>query len=109
MDSRWDMILTRMASKGPDGKFFPAYTGAESDEELRSIVVRFAQRGFLCHTRHECALRPMAGLTYVSLQNLANSMTRDTCLRILDAEWACRNFENGSNCMVSQFLPEIEN
>jgi len=100
------MILLRMASKGPDGKFFPAYTGGESDEELRNIVVRFAQRGFLCRTRHECALRPMSGLTFVSLQNLANSMDRETCLQILDAEWACRNSENGRNCLVGKFLPE---
>jgi len=93
-------MLERIATQGRDGKFLPAYTGEETDAELRELILHFTENCSVEHSRPECVFRSLTGLTHASLEDLVNGLSREACLQLLADECACRNLCRGHNCQL---------
>ena len=90
--------LTHRAAKGCDDRFPASFTGAETDQELRAIVWRLLESCAVAQDVPECPFRPLKGLSYVTLKNVASRFSRETCLEFLAEERACRRQNQESTC-----------
>jgi hypothetical protein len=70
---------------------FPrALVGSETDQELRAQVLQLVQNCSLLEASQNCPLRPLKGLSHVTLKDTLNRLPRETVLAILQEELACR-------------------
>jgi|ERR1035437_1625284 hypothetical protein len=100
MQANWNKLVSHMSSNGSDEKFLPACTGEETDEELRALIIHLTANCSVSLSRDACVFRPLTGLTYASLHNVVNGLSRETCLQMLAEECACRNRGDSHHCQV---------
>lgn len=91
-----------MSSKGRQDKYPPAYTGSETDDELRALVLRLAQNCSASHSHRECVFRPLISLSCLTVNNIIAGLSRNACIGFLEDECACRNLHKGHNCQIQQ-------
>ena len=60
----------------------PACNGMETEEELRALVIQQTMSSFW-HPTANRSIRMLAGLSFASLINLVEGMSREACLEIL--------------------------
>ena len=60
----------------------PSYNGTETEEELRALIIQLTMSS-LWHPTNNRVIRMLAGLSFTSLINLVNGMSREVCLEIL--------------------------
>jgi hypothetical protein len=94
--------LNHRAAKGCDDRFPASFTGAETDQELRAIVWRLLESCAVAQNVPECPFRPLKGLSYVTLKNVASRFSRETCLEFLAEERACRTHHQGCICQLQK-------
>ncbi len=91
MASNADAIVARVNTVGPDGKLLPATTGKESEAELKEMVLWFTEKCPRQQYHQHCPFRILEGLSYNSLQNLVNGLSREAALGLFELEHICRN------------------
>ena len=60
----------------------PLRKGTETDEELRALIIQLTMSS-IWHPTTNRVIRMLAGLSFSSLINLVNGMSRDVCLEVL--------------------------
>ena len=99
MALHWDLVATRLSTRGPDGTFLSALTGDETDDELRLLVVRFAQACPACKEHSGCPFGALRNLYHASLQAILDGMTRSAMLGLFELEQEARNNSAASSCL----------
>ena len=102
MQLDWDQTIERMASAGIDGKYLPAYTGAETDAELRELVHRLIDNCSVSHSHNPCVFRGIKGLHLTTIKTLVSGFSRESCIEFLNDECECRNLHGGRNCQINE-------
>ena len=109
----WPETLKRLQLKAPDGKYFPAHTGTETDEELRELIYQLVQNCNPQCAYDVCEFRGLKWLSLPHLRRFTDDLNRKTCLEMLEAERVCRQTHDGKNCQTlggrSVYVPETEN
>jgi hypothetical protein len=91
MAVHWQKLGLRLTTPGPDGKYLPAITGLERDEDLREMVLQMSQSCPLNLACLHCPFRALQGLSHASLNNAVAGLDRTGCLEFFALEYACRN------------------
>jgi hypothetical protein len=86
----WEVIRSRITTRGPDGLFLPAITGNESDEELRALVNEFIQKCPL-KQEHNCPFRILGGLSSDSQKSVVSKLKREDIIAFFEMERESRN------------------
>ena len=84
-------IQMRLAERGLQGGALSLITGKETLEKLREMIIEFSEDCPSGHNHPHCPFCIMSGLSYDSLTNLVNHMSRETCLNLFEQEWQCRS------------------
>ena len=87
----WDVVVSRLSARGPDGKLLSAITGMETDAELRVLALRFSRVCPLGNQHLHCPFRSLQNIYQVSLQTWINSMKRNSLLGLFELEHEARN------------------
>ena len=91
MASNADAIVARVNTVGPDGKLLPATTGKESEAELKEMVLWFTEKCPRKQHHQHCPFRMLEGLSYTSLQDVVDGLSREAALGLFELEHICRN------------------
>ena len=91
MAVNWHAVGRRLSTPGPDGKYLPAITGRETDEDLREMVFLMSQSCPLNLACLHCPFRILQGLSHASLNKTVAGLDRTGCLELFALENACRN------------------
>jgi hypothetical protein len=67
----------------------PARKGTETEEELRALIIQLTMSS-VWHPTDNRVIRMLAGLSFASLINLVNGMSREVCLEVLAGENASK-------------------
>jgi hypothetical protein len=78
-------------AKGQDPKSLSAISAEKSDQELRQLVLSLAVGCTVAQDSPGCPIRPLQGLTHVTLRNTVDRFDRETCLDLLREEATCRS------------------
>jgi len=100
MSDHWKQVIQRMSALGADGKYLPAYTGSESDAELRDLILRLVENCSDCHSHKQCVFRPLKKIHNPTLTYIISKLNRPGLIGILNDECDCRNSHLGNNCQV---------
>jgi len=91
MAFNWDLIATRLLSRGANGKFLSTITSDETVGELRALVVRLAHECPLCQHHFGCPFRSLHQLYHITLQAWLHGMSRAALLGLFELEYEARN------------------
>jgi len=102
MNTSDKIIQLRLAARGPEGEPQSLIAGTETLAELREVIVGFSEGCPAGRNHPHCPFRLLSGLSYDSLTNLVNSMSRETCLDLFQQELQCRSQAGGPGrtCMA---------
>jgi hypothetical protein len=87
----WDVIRSRLTTKGPDGSLLPAIKGTESEEELRALVFGFVQSCSHKHQDYKCPFCILSGLSPDSQKNVVSRLKREDMIVLFEMEQESRN------------------
>ena len=106
----WPETKRRIAVPAADGLYFPAFTGTETDAELRELVLQMARNCRQKYSHPICQFRMLLGLSFPAMQNLLNNMERSALLDMLNEECFCRQTHHGQNCQTggTQATADVE-
>ena len=79
--------------------------GAESDQELRELIIRLVLRCAVDKSHFGCPFRILAGLSYASMTSMVNTLPRATCLSLFEMERDCRAAHD-AECPATKELTE---
>jgi len=85
-----ETIQMRLAGRGLQGEPLSLISGKETLEELRELIIEFSEDCPSGHNHPHCPFCVMSGLSYDSLANLVNHMSRENCLNLFEQELQCR-------------------
>ena len=86
----------RIRARGPKGELLSLLTGQESEAEVRKFITEIAQEfqyAKLCpagESHLQCPFRALAGLSYHSLRDIAETMSFEDCVKLFDLELESR-------------------
>jgi len=83
-------IRNQLAARGAGGEAWSLITGQEPLEELRRLIINYAQAGPADQTHRAGPLHTLGTLSYASLTTLVNSLSREACLGLFMMEQNCR-------------------
>ena len=84
-------IKGRLAASGSWGEPLSLITGQETVEELREMIIAFAEACPTGQNHIFCPFRILSGLSYDSLTNLVRHISRESCVGLFEQELACRS------------------
>jgi len=96
----WPETQRRICFPATNGQYLPAFTGNETDTELRELILQMARHCRREHSHPICQFRMMLGLSFPAMQNLLNNLSRAALLDILKEECFCRQTHQGQNCQT---------
>jgi hypothetical protein len=89
-------LIRRSLARGPHGELLSWLTGNETEAEIRQMIVeivlefQYAKLCPLCNAHLQCPFFAMAGLSYHSMKELADTMPLEDCVKLFEMELACR-------------------
>ena len=95
----WDLLRTRLSTRGPDGKLLSALAGNETDAELRALVIRFTEACPARQRHSRCPFLTLNRLRRVTLRALVAGMTRSAMVSMFDLECEVRHTDAVSACL----------
>ncbi len=96
MNRHWAELKQRSLAKGPKGELLSLLTGTETEAEVRQLIIHLVQEcqySQLCpagKAHSGCPFRAMAGLSYHSMKDMAETMPFADCLKLFEMEQDCR-------------------
>lgn len=96
MNGQWAELKRRSLAKGPKGELLSLLTGNEAEAEVRQLIInlvqdcQYSQKCPVGEAHAGCPFRAMAGLSYHSMKDMAESMSFEDCLKLFEIELACR-------------------
>ena len=106
MNSQWAELKRRSMAKGPEGELLSLLTGNEAEAEVRQLIIHIVQEcqySQVCPAGKMhvgCPFRAMAGLSYHSMKDMAESMPLADCLTLFKLELDCR--ANNPDCATKE-------
>jgi hypothetical protein len=103
MNGQADDLKRRNLARGPKGELLSWLTGKESEAEIRKLIIKIVQEfqfATACpvgKANAQCPFRAMAGLSYHSMKELAETMPIQDCIKLFELELECRT-SGGNKC-----------
>ena len=83
-------LVKRFVARDSRGELRRLVDGAESDEELRELIIRLVLKCAAEKSHFRCPFRILSGLSYASMTRMVNTLPRATCLSLFEMERECR-------------------
>ncbi len=96
MNSQWAELKQRSLARGPKGELLSLLTGTETEAAVRQLIIHIVQEcqySQVCpagKAHSGCPFRAMAGLSYHSMKDMAETMPFADCLKLFEMELDCR-------------------
>ena len=84
-------VRLRLSARGVDGRFLPAESGLETEDELKSLLILIVENGHHDLCGEACFFSSAKKIHPDSLAMAVDALSRDIMLKILKEECACRN------------------
>jgi len=86
-----ETVKARLLAKGPEGKSLSALINAQTDGELRELILRLAEKCPAGPKHPHCPFFSLGSLTEISLKNLLDRTDRHKLMEQFAHECECRN------------------